>query len=651
MSNRRMLNKNKNYVNYYLLNGLLVMVYIMTLMSESHSSTLETESNTSCSDAITCTKCTIKAQCQWLLKQQECKKKILIHFSSLLVSTTEECPQFSVDRKYHYNDFVIKLKYTFRVSNDSLGFMNYLRTSKINLQRSLIRDKISYNEITYDGFIFSFYMTTFLFKLNIPSITEFIFIEFNDVMLRFDNVADRYVTFYKHDRCADDEDKYCASCAWNYQGCPNYLKWCSHENSCEGRKQLYLKNNTEEINLLKSFFYPQNNEAYVTSDCPKVNIIAVDPLSGPQTGGTAITITVRNHRILAENQTILVKVAGTECTSLKTLGPETITCTTSPWVNTTEGSLTLGPILVKYSSNQGELTIESSQIFQFDVPPICGTPSPVLDTNQRLRALESGDITVPVRGVHFVKPCVVSSARLFVLLPNGTMQFASNYCDIPVNDTFMVCRSPIVESRVWMDEDSPIEELVLNFGLNLMNFIGNQSIFVQGPSYGYHVLFDPVLVDFNIINSTGSVVFNGRYLNHLPSDVILIRILNSSEADCESISDCSIMAGCENVVFSQQKIICEPNTTIASAAIASRKILIMIGDSLSYTVSNRLPPPDLSNFTYLKQPSTLFGWCRAIIALSTSLLIVCALIYCLKTKNRYDLPETVCYPLVASTGL
>ncbi|XP_060834998.1 uncharacterized protein LOC132917985 isoform X2 [Rhopalosiphum padi] len=501
MAYRRKLNKNKNYVNCYSFNRLLILM----LVFESYCSTLETESNnTSCSNALTCTKCTINTQCQWSLEQQKCIKKP--HFSNLTASTIGKCPQFSVDKRYNYDSYddFTYFNYTFKVSNDLVGFKNYLRTSKIYLHIKLFIFSPRFY-IKKNDFLFLIDFWKISYDLSNQPFTEFFYIEFNKVILRFDNVADHYVTFYRRNQCADHEkDKFCAICAWNYHGYTNYLKWCSKDNVCEGRKQLYLKNNAEK--LLKTNGQLNLNsrieEAYVRNDCPEVNVIAVHPVSGPRSGGTVVTITVRNHRIFAEDTTTLVMVAGMECMNPRTSGPETITCTTSLWVNVNEEPPTPGPILVKYSSNKGGLTIESSQIFRYDVHPTCGSPRPVLDANQRLRALESGDITVPVRGVRFVKPCVVSSARLFVVLPNGNIQFASSDCDKPVNDTYMVCRSPRVDSYVWRDEAD--EGLLLNFGLNLMNFIGNQSLLVYGPSHGFHVLFVPATTESpNILVTNG----------------------------------------------------------------------------------------------------------------------------------------------------
>ncbi|XP_060854465.1 uncharacterized protein LOC132932212 [Rhopalosiphum padi] len=599
----RKLKKNKNNVNCYSLNRLLILVFTMILMFETYSiSTLETESsNTSCSNALTCTKCTIKDQCQWSLKKQKCTKKIFKNFSSLTASTLGECPQFSVDKQYNYYftffSCFIDLKYIVKVSNDLVGFVDYLRTSNIYLQRTLNFENRYNRGIINNTIIFTLGTEVSISMADNTSLsnTEFLFIKFNNVALRFNNVADHYVTFdIRHHKCTDDEkEKFCATCAWNYNGYSNYLKWCSNDNVCGGQKHLYLKNNTEDIISKKSLIVNQQiEEAYVTNDCPEVNVTAVNPLFGPHTGGTEVTIIVTNHRIFVESQSIqmVVMVAGMVCMNPRTSGPETITCTTSPWVNVKGEPPTPGPILVKYSSYLGRLTIESSQRFQYDARPTCGSPNPVLDTNQRLRSLESGDIAVLVRGVHFVKPCVVSTARLFVVLPNGAKQFASSYCDIPFNDTYMVCRSPRVDSRVWPDRDLSVKQWFLNFGLNVMNLIGNQSFFVEGPSHGFKVLIDPVLVDFDVIKSTGSVVFNGRYLNHFQSDVILIRLPNSSATGCESALDCVVVACCENVMFSRQHIICHPNVTIAPAATASRNILVTIGDRLLYTVPNRSLP-------------------------------------------------------------
>jgi len=40
--------------------------------------------------------------------------------------------------------------------------------------------------------------------------------------------------------------------------------------------------------------------AHLTNDCAEINVTAVDPLTGPESGGMTVTITVKNYKILAE---------------------------------------------------------------------------------------------------------------------------------------------------------------------------------------------------------------------------------------------------------------------------------------------------------------------------------------------------------------
>ncbi|XP_060861754.1 uncharacterized protein LOC132938752 isoform X2 [Metopolophium dirhodum] len=628
----RMLNKNKNNVNQYYLNGLLVVLYTMALVFESHGSIMETWSdNGNCSDAMTCTTCAVKYRCRWSLKIQTCIRYAPFNTSSLMVFNKEDCPRISVVKIYSYDKIKISLQYIVKVSNDSVGFLNYLFKNNMYCKRQSLKMKYLV-EKKHDEFICSMILPTFYHKLmNVRSVTEFITLKFNEVMLRFDDVLDHYVTFYEHDKCAFESLHNCVICAWNNNGFSNYLKWCNSNNTCEVRKEFYNLKNTGDAKL-KYLGNPVYEEVYLTNKCPDINVTWVGPLSGPQAGGTSVSIEVRNHMLLADNRTVTVMVAGTVCTNPKSSGQDTITCTTSPWVGTNGAST--GPILVKYSSPNAGLTIESSQKFMFDIDRTCGTPSPVLDQNQRISTVPLGGINVPVRGVHFIEPCVVSPARLFVLL-NGTMQFASSYCDPPINNTYMICRSPSVNFTT-VDGNAPVEERLLDFGINVMNFTRNQALFVDGPSLGFFVYLNPVLVDFEI-DESGSVVVNGHHLQHFRLDDILIRILDPSDTNCVIVS------------ITQKNIICEPTTPIAATVLP--KILVKIGDSLSYTVPHKLPLTDdeSSELSKHDHPSTLFSWFHVIIALTMSLLFVCALAYYLKTNNWDSLSEIIRHPLVDST--
>ncbi|XP_015369702.1 PREDICTED: uncharacterized protein LOC107165814 isoform X2 [Diuraphis noxia] len=560
--------KNKTYFNHNSMNELLLIVYTMALTFPTHSSTLEAEFNKfSCTDSMTCTKCTINPMCVWYLKQQECENKNKFNSSSLIISRKEECPQFSAVTTYQYDDNkYISVKYIVKIKNDLVGFINYLNKTQLYLEiQPDFRTPVTI--VNETNILCSFRQTKLSVSL-VPD-TSFFLIKFNDTMLRFDNVADHYVTVYGLKECSAHQNYIaCATCGWYKNGYSNYLKLCSSENTCKDKKSLYIKNNAKN----------QSNEkvAYVTNDCAEINVSTVDPLSGPETGGTTVTIIVRNHWIFEESRTVMVTVAGTECLNPRTSGLETITCTTTQSVGTLSG-----PIVVEYSSIETVLRIESSQIFRFCMKP-------VLDAYQLLVGIVSGGTSVSVCGNHFLEPCVVSSARLYVDLPDGIRWYAYGFCDPPVNNTYMVCRSPRMNSTRWNGNQSVVGRL-LNFGLDVMKFTGNQSLHVNGTSLSFYVQPDPILQDF-VIDEAGSVIINGINLENVQLDDVVVRFLNSSATGCVVVS------------VKSKRIICNPAITITSVELY--EILVDIGDSLSYSLVNRSPTPiiDPFNLQILKNP-------------------------------------------------
>jgi len=52
---------------------------------------------------------------------------------------------------------------------------------------------------------YSFSTPNSFFNVNEPTITYFTIIKFNDIILRFDNVADHYITVYEFEECATTE--------------------------------------------------------------------------------------------------------------------------------------------------------------------------------------------------------------------------------------------------------------------------------------------------------------------------------------------------------------------------------------------------------------------------------------------------------------
>ncbi|XP_026813640.1 uncharacterized protein LOC113554133 isoform X1 [Rhopalosiphum maidis] len=622
MADRRKLNKNINYLNQNSMNNLILLMYIMVLMFPSNSSTLETMSNKiNCSDSMTCSKCTIKPMCVWSLKQQTCENKNKFNSSSLIASRVGECPQFSVVKEFKYTNLWIECNFTVKLSNDLVGFKNYLNNYTINICTRLTTCHQMRSKTNNEMMILSNVLHLNSTYLTGPSYTIFIFIKFNDIMLRFDNVADNFITFNRQEECSADDTTSCAICAWNNDGYSNYFKWCSFKNACKIQNETYLKNNGKK--------YVHENITYVTNDCAEINVTSVDPLSAPKTGGTIVTIIIRNHRIFAENRTITVTVAGTVCSNPRTSGSETITCTTSQPNETPSG-----PVLVEYSSpTGGVLKIESSQIFQFyNVSSTCGTPSPVLDADQQLGGVASGGTSVSIRGDHFVEPCVVSSARLYVDLSDGVRRHADSYCDPPINDTYMVCRSPRVNGIDWNGDASTVGQL-LDFGLDitfskddLSGVNQSQLVAVRSPMLKYYVHPDPFLVDFEV-DGNGSVVVNGLHLQYVLPEDIVIRPVDSPSVRC--------------VVFlaTRHSLMCQPTASVATLQVIS----VTFGNSLVHTVIRKASPST-------DDPSKLPGWFRAIVAISVGLIFVFALVCCLRTKHRYDVTKNIRNPSDNASG-
>ncbi|XP_022170951.1 uncharacterized protein LOC111034181 [Myzus persicae] len=578
-----------------------------------YPSILPGSKKTNCSDSMTCIKCTIDPMCVWSFEQQACKN--LPQYTTLPLRTFKklECPRFSVIKEYYYGESNVTLKYIVKVSNYSKFFRNHLNGIILYNRFPTYCKYLTKEFKTNQEMIISceFYVKKSIFDKNNPSFTFFTFISFNGVMLRFDNISDHYVTFYKQKECANDEKhKACATCAWNDDGYLNYLRLCSSNLTCQVDRNLYMKNNgKEQLNF---------QLAYLTNDCVEINVAAVDPLSGPETGGTTVMITVRNHRILAENRTVIVTIAGTMCLNSRTSGLETITCTTSQSVGTPSG-----PILVEYSSTENVLKIESSQIFQF-------CPNPVLDVDQQLHGIASGGNSVPVHGGHFVEHSITFLARLYVDLPDGVRRYADSNCDPPVNDTYMVCRSPRVNG-VGGDGYSSVVKRSLNFGLDITFskdvFSVNQMlpIAVRGPLLRYYVQPDPVLLDFEI-DKSGSVTITGDNLQHVRPEDIVIRFVDSQHSCCVV------------VLVTRHSLVCETTMSVIEPQVIS----ITLGNSLVFTLLRRWStPPD--------NPSVFRGWFFLI--MSTVLLFVGAFTCRLKMKHRYNRIETRSQDLEVHTAL
>ncbi|XP_022170940.1 uncharacterized protein LOC111034172 [Myzus persicae] len=611
MPNRK-LSKNKNFLIHKSMNGLLLLIYSMILLFASFSCAQIAESiSTSCENELTCTKCTIKAQCVWSLDQQACVSNTSLKNSSLIVHSEEKCPRFLVSSKREYNNEFSFLKYTVKILNDSVGFIDFLNKNNFTCNSSSIdvHTEINNNEIVCSTQVKKSYFTDNKKK----SFTAFIYVKFNGVILWLDNISDHYATIYERPCVENVKDADCATCTWNDDGFSHYVRLCSAENTCEGHNELYMMHNG--IGQFWNF-----SSQKVKDRCAEINVTSVVPLSGSLTADTEIKITLKNHYIFSKNQHSNVTVAGKVCKQIWWTGTDTITCIMSPPPDDTYDEPPSGPVSVMYKSDKGELNVESSQTFQFDVGTMCGKPRPVLSLRQELYGVEQGGTTVKLNGFRFIKPCIASPARMFVKLPNGTMQFASKNCDTPTDDNYMVCRAPEMNRTNGWDVNAPNFTRALNFGLEVMNFVTNESLLVNGPliSY-YHVLEDYQPEEFEI-KSDGSVAVYGNHLRHMHPDVFI------------KFKDSTMYEKCNFTLAEEHSFVCKPITPIVDSAV----INITIGDFLTYKLKKR--PCDFIKLI----------WFFIVISL-TVILSVSA--YCYRIRNRHDVHKTIHDPPVNLTDI
>ncbi|XP_022170947.1 uncharacterized protein LOC111034177 [Myzus persicae] len=566
MADYKKLIKNKYHLNHKSMNGLLLLIYIMVLMLVQHSTAQETgSSNTSCKDTLTCTKCTIKAQCVWSLDQQACVSNTSLKNSSLIVHSEEKCPRFLVSSKREYNNEFSFLKYTVKILNDSVGFIDFLNKNNFTCNSSSIdvHTEINNNEIVCSTQVKKSYFTDNKKK----SFTAFIYVKFNGVILWLDNISDHYATIYERPCVENVKDADCATCTWNDDGFSHYVRLCSAENTCEGHNELYMMHNG--IGQFWNF-----TSQKVKGRCAEINVTSVVPLSGSLTADTEIKITVKNHYIFSKNQHSNVTVAGKVCKQIWWTGTDTITCIMSPPPDDTYDEPPSGPVSVMYKSDKGELNVESSQTFQFDVGTTCGKPRPKLVSTQELYGIERGDTNVTLNGFRFFKPCIASQARMFVKLPNGTMQFASNNCDTPTNDNYMVCRTPKLNITNDFFGNATNITQALNFGLEVMNFVGNNSLIVNGSLTSYYHILDGYhgyqLEGFEL-KPNDLVVVYGNHLQHMHND-ILIQFQESKVMKC-------------NVTIAEEHSFqCKLNASVSS----SNVMFVNIAGLLTIKVNRRL---------------------------------------------------------------
>lgn len=282
-------------------------------------------------------------------------------------------------------------------------------------------------------------------------------VKFGDTILRLDNDADYYFAFYDRNRnCANANgtNYECVTCTWTAGHAVRHLRRCGTGNECTGPVEWYDERDAVSFSPLHTYRdddsegnvndgHKADEPQYESTDavaatgettttvltpaaaetkgaaaaaaaaaaakgaatskpvqieCPDARIRMVDPLSASWAGGSIVRITVTGHRILADNRTVTVRLAGRYC-AYPQATDDTIACTVSPSARADEPAE--GPVVVEYGGGprRRSFAVRSAHLFQFVMPVVSGvSPS--------CGPLKGGTV-VTVRGQHLNTGTVV----------------------------------------------------------------------------------------------------------------------------------------------------------------------------------------------------------------------------------------------------
>ncbi|XP_060872770.1 uncharacterized protein LOC132946727 [Metopolophium dirhodum] len=363
-----------------------------------HSNSLVVDSITEidCSESNTCMKCMNKSLCSWSIELQSCFNTKLLQAprGNLTVHNEKHCPRFTVVNKSSVVG--VSFKYTIRISNDVKGAVtSFLNSSMI----TCCIESCDFRGLVVDDSIVCAAIRTpwSYFADGSRAMISYIYVMFGDKKLQFDNDADHYYTIYDRDcaasaaTAADD----CATCLWNDRFYKHYLKWCPTGNPCTGSYQIYDK---RDLDGDKKFLFTDDDVVRVR--CAEISILSVRPLYAPRIGGgtTTMTITVRNHRMLAENRTVTVAVAGRRCEDPVTYDNQTITCSLLLQSSVSSAAAAAGPVEVVYASSLSSAQPSQNKRFTLTSLETVGFVDPETTSVRPTCGSISGGIALTVHG-------------------------------------------------------------------------------------------------------------------------------------------------------------------------------------------------------------------------------------------------------------
>lgn len=345
------------------------------------------------------------------------------------------------------------------MTNDLKGFVTFLRTTKIECTsgdfkrpgRVIHDDEIACEPVR---------------RSNLTGSGPGVFhchVTFDGTILRLDNDTDYYFSFYDQPICGDanETDHDCVVCTWTSGGDLRHLRRCSVGNRCTGPVEWYDSRNVTTFSVVNESVHKRSRNASVAVEveCTGAQIRSVKPWSAPWTGGTTLEVVIDGHRVLSENRTVKVTVAGRNCVYPETHAGGAIQCMVAPSARADEPAD--GPVQVSYGGpGQHEFVVTSTKVFQFvlpevlDVSPTCGLLEGGTVLTVTGKHLDTGSaVTVSLGGNRTCKPterledrieCVTSPADKPAIGP-VTIQFDKSLSRVAEHKLFAYTGHPALE--------------------------------------------------------------------------------------------------------------------------------------------------------------------------------------------------------------
>lgn len=637
----------------------------------THAVTFEDNlNNTECTEFSTCTKCVNVKQCIWSTEKQTCSNNKEVS-ENLGDDRKIMCPQFSINNIAY--EKLGKLIYNLRVkiSNDKNNFFKFLQkrdniichlgvlNQTWTMKANLVNDEIICSSI-YKIHIFNYKCFLYYF-----------FIEFDNILLQFDNFKDHYIIFGTE----DSKNNYvngCIDCSWDTHKFRYLSSWCPSNNYCQKSYQNYdIRNTKEKFSLVDENIEVQN-------ECTVTEIKSIEPLYALKTDKTTVNITVKNHWILIEKKTMIITVAGQNCLDPQILDREIIICTIYP---KTTNEPKNGPVEIIYVSSKN-FTLKSSEIFNFVDPEVTsirptygsllgGTllyiNGTFLDLFNDVQVFINEDIGCNVTKYerHYIT-CITGPSTTFMtakvkvkfnsylskyvnntlfeyydnpiidkgqtftgIVSGGTkfpvrgqyftrvvnMMFYVEYNGIKLhndcqvkNESYMICPTP----RLNISSLEVSLELKCGFQWNFVT----SKLLKESRTTNYTVYSDPVYTDFTINDQVVFVRTQNWNKGYLLDD-LLIKVKNSTNV-------------CSFVLMVQYWIVCEISPSILIDDAIVDEIIIIVGDNLVYNVKKS------KKSLYIEEnTNNIIIWTISLLFLLilTNLLVM---IFCIKNKKVYN---------------